>query len=171
MNYKLRLRALEPEDAEIMYEAETDEAAWRYSDYLAPMSKEMLRDYALTYDADPIRSGQLRLIIEADGKVAGILDLFEISPRHLRADTGIYLLPEYRGKGLGTIALEQAKAYGRFRLGLHQLTASVGQHNKAARRCYEKAGFESTGTRPEWLRTAEGWENVELFRCKLNTKG
>lgn len=169
MDYKLRLRALEPEDAEIMYEAEADEAAWRYSDYLAPMSKEMLRDYALTYDADPFRSGQLRLIIEANEKAAGILDFFEISPRHLRADTGIYLLPEYRGKGIGTIAIEQAKAYGRVRLGLYQLTASVGQHNKAARCCYEKAGFVSTGTRLEWLRTAEGWENVELLRCKLNT--
>ena len=62
-NRKLRLRALEPEDAEMMYEAESDPAAWRYSDYLAPMSREMLREYALTYDADPLRSGQLRLII------------------------------------------------------------------------------------------------------------
>ncbi|MDE5849776.1 MAG: GNAT family N-acetyltransferase, partial [Muribaculaceae bacterium] len=61
MDYELRLRALEPEDADMMYDAESDEAAWRYSDYLAPMSLELLREYALTYDADPFRSGQLRL--------------------------------------------------------------------------------------------------------------
>ena len=89
MNHELRLRALEPEDAEMMYAAESDEAAWLYSDYLAPLSLEMLRQYALSYDADPMRSGQLRLIIEVDGRAAGILDIFDISPRHLRADTGI----------------------------------------------------------------------------------
>ena len=167
MNYKLKLRALEPDDAEMMYEAESDPDAWKYSDYLAPMSREMLRDYALTYDADPFRSGQLRLIIEADVTAVGILDLFDISPRHLRADTGLYLLPAYRGKGLGGEALRLAKEYSRVRLGLHQLTASVAQQNEAARRCYEKAGFSPSGTRPEWLLTPEGWEYVELFNCIL----
>lgn len=167
MNYKLKLRALEPDDAEMMYEAESDPDAWKYSDYLAPMSREMLRDYALTYDADPFRSGQLRLIIEADMTAVGILDLFDISPRHLRADTGLYLLPAYRGKGVGVDALRLAKEYCRVRLGLHQLTASVAQQNEAARRCYEKAGFSQSGTRPEWLRTPEGWEDVALFNCIL----
>ncbi|MDE6291265.1 MAG: GNAT family N-acetyltransferase [Muribaculaceae bacterium] len=169
MNNELRLRALEPDDAEMMYSAESDEAAWRYSDYLAPMSREMLRHYALTYDADPMRSGQLRLIIEIDGKAAGILDLFEISPRHLRADTGIYLLPEFRGNGYGAMTLELAKDFCRRRLGLHQLTASVAHRNSDALRCYGKAGFTSTGRRPDWLRTPEGFEDVELLACRLTT--
>ena len=166
-NRKLRLRALEPEDAEMMYEAESDPAAWRYSDYLAPMSREMLREYALTYDADPLRSGQLRLIIDMEGTAAGLLDLFDISPRHMRADTGIYLLPAFRGMGLGVKALELAKDYCRARLGLHQLTAGVAQQNTAARRCYEKAGFHTTGTRPDWLRSEIGWEDIDLLHCRL----
>lgn len=164
---ELRLRAVEPEDAELMYLAEDDPAAWTYSDYLAPMSREMLREYALTYDADPFRSGQLRLIIEAAGKAAGILDLFDISARHMRADTGIYLFPEHRGKGLGTLALEAAKDYCRCRLGLHQLTASVAVGNPEALECYRKAGFTSTGRRRDWLRMTEGWEDVELLWCVL----
>lgn len=167
MNHELKLRALEPDDADMMYEAESDEAAWRYSDYLAPMSLEMLRHYALTYDADPIRSGQLRLIIDLDATSVGILDLFDISPRHLRADTGLYLLPGFRGKGLGIRALELAKEYCRTRLGLHQLTASVASRNSAALHCFKKAGFSSTGTRPDWLRTPCGWEDVVLLYCRL----
>lgn len=167
MNYELRLRALEPEDADMMYGAESDPAAWRYSDYLAPMSREQLREYALTYDADPFRSGQLRLIIDVDGAAAGILDLFDISPRHLRADSGIYLLPDYRGKGIGVKALELVKDYCRHRLGLYQLTASVAQNNKEAFRCYEKAGFSSTGVRKEWLRTPDGYEDIKLMRVKI----
>ncbi len=167
MKENLKLRALEPEDAAMMYEAESDEAAWRYSDYIAPMSLEMLRHYALTYDADPFRSGQLRLIIEVNGKAAGILDFFEVSPRHLRAETGLYLLPQFRGKGLGVKSLELAKDYGRERLGLHQLTASVGINNKEALRCFEKAGFRSSGTRPDWLRTPGGYEDTTLLFCIL----
>ena len=166
-NGELRLRALEPEDAEMMYEAESDPAAWRYSDYLAPMSREMLREYALTYDADPMRSGQLRLIIDKDGTAIGMLDLFDISPRHLRADTGIYILPDYRWGGIGVKALQLAKDYCRSRLGLHQLTASVAQQNTAARRCYEKAGFQTSGTRPDWLRSENGWEDIDLLHCRL----
>lgn len=167
MNYKVKLRALEPEDAELMYEAENDEAAWIYSDYLAPLSRELLSHYALTYDADPFRSGQLRLIIEMDETPVGILDLFDISPRHLRAETGIYLLPKFRDLGLGTEALLSAKYFCRKRLGLHQLTATIAQANMAARICYEKAGFSSTGIRHDWLRLPEGYEDVEIFSCIL----
>lgn len=167
MHYELRLRAVEPEDAEMMHEAESDPAAWLYSDYLAPMSLEMIRHYALTYDADPLRSGQLRLIIEAEGEAAGILDLFDISARHLRADTGIYLLPAFRKMGLGVKALELAKEYCRERLGLHQLTATVAEENSPALNCYEKAGFSSSGKRPDWLRMADGYQDVRMMWTKL----
>ena len=170
MYYELKLRALEPEDAEMMYEAESDPEAWRYSDYLAPMSLNMLREYAITYDADPFRSGQLRLILEVDGSPGGILDLFDISARHLRADTGIYILPAFRRKGIGTRTLQLAKDYCRERLGLHQLTASVARGNTVALRCYEKAGFSVTGSRPEWLRTPDGFEDILLLSAILSPK-
>lgn len=167
MNCELKLRAVEPEDAEMMYKAENDEAAWQYSDYLAPMSCEILRQYALTYDADPLRSGQLRLVIEYGESPVGLLDLFDISPRHLRADTGIYLLPEFRGMGLGVKALELAKEYSGRRLGLHQLTATIAQSNATAKLCYEKAGFKPTGIRPDWLRTPDGYQSATILSAVL----
>ena len=168
MNYELKLRAVEPGDADHMYEAENDEAAWAYSDYLAPLSHELLSQYALTYDADPFRSGQLRLIIEVGVIPVGILDLFDISPRHMRADTGIYIFPEFRGKGLATEALLAVKTFCKIRLGLHQLTATVAKENIYALRCYKKAGFISTGTRPHWLRTPDGFLDVEMLHCIIN---
>ncbi|MDE6548793.1 MAG: GNAT family N-acetyltransferase [Muribaculaceae bacterium] len=167
MDLEIKLRAIEPDDADMMYEAECDKAAWAYSDYLAPLSHELLQHYALTYDADPFRSGQLRLIIEIGKISVGILDLFDISPRHLRADTGIYLLPEFRGKGLAAKALEVAKEYCRERLGIHQLTATIAQINESAKHCYEKAGFKPTGTRIDWLRTPDGYQDVILYSCLL----
>lgn len=163
----LKLRAVEPEDADLMFEAESDEEAWKYSDYLAPLSRELLRQYALTYDADPLRSGQLRMIIDIAGAPAGILDIFDISVRNLRADTGIYILPHFRGNGVGTKSLEAAKEFCRRRLGLHQLTASIADANTAALRCYEKAAFIQTGSRPDWLRTPEGYQDILLLSCIL----
>ncbi len=162
-NKAIRLRAVEPEDAVMMYEAENDEAAWIYSDYLAPLSRELISRYALTYDADPFRSGQLRLIIEKDVIPIGMLDLFDISTRHLRADTGIYILPDFRGKGFASEALGEAIVFCRKRLGLHQLTASVAKSNAEALSCYKKAGFTVTGSRRDWIRTPDGFESVELL--------
>ncbi|MDE6637257.1 MAG: GNAT family N-acetyltransferase [Muribaculaceae bacterium] len=167
MHYELNLRALEPEDADMMYQAENDEAAWIYSDYLAPLSLELLRQYALTYDADPFRSGQLRLIIDVDGSASGILDLFDISPRHLRAETGIYILPQFRGKGIATEALNAAKDYASNRLGLHQLTASISEQNQEALKTYKKAGFQITGSRPDWLRTHDGYQSINILSSIL----
>ncbi len=167
MTRTIKLRALEPDDAEMMYEAECDEAAWKYSDYLAPLSRELLHHYALTYDAEPFRSGQLRLIIEKDETPVGLLDLVEISPRHLRAEVGIYLLPEFRGSGLGTDALLEAKKYCKMRLGLHRLGAMVADSNSPAKRSFEKAGFTVTGLRPDWFRTSEGFEDVLILSSPL----
>ncbi len=167
MNYELKLRALEPEDADMMYEAENDEDAWKYSDYLAPLSRELLHHYALTYDAEPFRSGQLRLIIAIDETPIGILDLMDISARHLRAEIGIYLLPEFRGKGLGTEALLIAKDYCRNRLCLHQLGATIADSNPTAKLSFSHAGFTVTGRRPAWLRTPDGYEDVELLSTFL----
>ncbi len=167
MKNELRLRALEPEDADMMYEAENDEAAWKYSDYLAPLSRELLHHYALTYDADPFRSGQLRLIIEKNETPVGILDLFEISPRHLRAEIGIYLLPKFRGKGFGTEALLAAKDYCKNRLCLHQLGATIAESNAPAKRSFERAGFSVSGIRPDWLRTPDGYDSVLLLSTFL----
>lgn len=163
----ITLRAIEPEDVEIMYEVESDESAWKYSDYLAPLSREILRAYAITYDADPFRSGQLRLVIDISGTPIGIADLYDISPRHLRADSGIYILPEFRKKGLAAEALECLKEYAKIRLGLHQLTATISENNTNAIRAYKKAGFSQTGTRPDWLRNSDSYENVMLYTAIL----
>lgn len=170
MRGRLHLRALEPEDTDMMYEAEKDEAAWRYSDYLAPLSREMLLQYALEYDADPLKSGQLRLIIDLDSIPIGMLDLFEVSARHLRAEIGIYILPQFRGKGYATQSLELAKNYCISRLGLHQLTASVAQRNGAAMRCFIKAGFLPTGKRLDWIRIYKDYEDVTLLSSILDSE-
>ncbi len=83
-NEIIKLRPVEPEDAETMWIVESDSEQWMQNGMSAPLSRQNLTDYALSYDADPVRAGQLRLIIESKPEkgIIGIADLYDISVQH-----------------------------------------------------------------------------------------
>lgn len=164
----IKLRAVEPEDAEFMFRAELDPVTEEYSDQTAPLSLELMRQYAVTYDADPFRSGQLRLIVEdIHGRRIGIADLFDISARHSRAECGLYIVESERGKGFGRKALLALKHLAVSRLGLSQLTATVAEENAAALATFKSAGFARTGFRPKWWRDSSGFHDVIILNTIL----
>lgn len=151
-----------------MYIAESDPDAGEYSEQNAPLSKELLKQYALTYDADPFRSGQLRLIIEnEDGRAIGIADIYDISPRHSRAECGIYIVPEMRGMGYAKEILLEMKRVAARTLGLNQLTATISEDNAPALSAFQSAGFTATGIRPMWWRNSSGYHDVKIFNSIL----
>ena len=165
---RLHLRALEPSDADFMYEVENDAQAWRYSDTVAPLSRRILRDYALTYDADPFTAGQLRLIItEEDTKTpVGIVDLYEVSQRHQRAFIGIYICKEYRGKGYADETVELIEDYAHNSLHLHQLGAKVEEGHILGEKLFENRGYAINGHLKDWLSTPDG----KFVGMKIYTK-
>ncbi|WP_367950492.1 GNAT family N-acetyltransferase [uncultured Alistipes sp.] len=86
----VRLRAVEPDDVEIMYLWENDPEVWRVSGTLAPFSRHALMKFVEEQHSDVYLTRQLRLIIEnPEGKAAGTLDLFELDPLNRRAGVGI----------------------------------------------------------------------------------
>ncbi|MDE6273292.1 MAG: GNAT family N-acetyltransferase [Muribaculaceae bacterium] len=148
----LKLRAVEPQDADLFYRAENDMEAWDHSDSLAPFSMHLLREYAENYRADPVTDGQLRLIIEEkeNRQTIGILDLYDISFIHGRAFVGIYILPELRRNGYALEAIEVGVAYARRRLGLRILGAKILANNYGSIELFHKANFLKGGTLPDW---------------------
>lgn len=167
---RLHLRALEPEDADFMYEVENDAQAWRYSDTIAPLSKRLLRDYAITYDADPFSAGQLRLIITEEGKEkpVGIVDLYDITQRHRHAFIGIYICKEYRGKGYGDETLDLIEEYAHNNLHLHQLGAKVEDNHNIVEDLFKRRGYELKGTLDEWLSLPNGgYSGLKVYTKKL----
>lgn len=167
---RLHLRALEPSDADFMYEVENDAQAWRYSDTIAPLSRRILRDYALTYDADPFTAGQLRLIITQEGnnQPVGIVDLYDVSQRHQRAFIGIYICKEFRGKGYADETLGLIEDYAHNNLHLHQLGSKVEEHHSTAEKLFRNRGYELKGILDEWLSTPDGkYAAMKLFTKKL----
>lgn len=167
---RLHLRALEPSDADFMYEVENDAQAWRYSDTIAPLSRKILRDYALTYDADPFTAGQLRLIIteKENNNPVGIIDLYEVSQRHQRAFIGIYICKGYRSKGYADETLELIEDYAHNTLHLHQLGAKVEDGYEKAEKLFTGRGYVLKGNLEDWLSTPDGkFVGMKLFTKNL----
>lgn len=165
---KIHLRAVEPSDADFMYEVENDAVAWRYSDTIAPLSRSILREYALNYDANPFTAGQIRLIItDAETKTpVGIIDLYEISQRHLRAFVGIYICKEYRGKGYAEEALRQMEYYARTTLHLNNLAAKIEEGHNVAIKLFKDQGFKESGRLEKWLSAPDGKYSDMLLYVK-----
>lgn len=164
----LRLRAVEPDDADLMWEADNDASQWGDVGIEAPFSRENMRTYALTYDADPFRAGQLRLILEFDGVAAGIIDLYDISPSRHTSWVGIYILPRYRGRNFGRVALNLLSDYACDILNLRVLAAKISANNPHSANTFSAAGFQKCGSIPNWLLVANKPVDLHIYQLQLS---
>lgn len=172
-DFKVRLRAVEPEDVDKMYIWENDREIWPFGGTHAPMSRHQLWEYANNYDANPFSSGQLRLIIEISGKdegkeACGTADLYDIDAVNSRAMTGIMVAPEWRRKGIAAKALKLLETYCRDTLGLAILASEVASDNLPSINLFgKKGGFILVGRRPSWFKRGNGFISAVLFQKKL----
>mgnify|MGYP006309172521 FL=1 len=114
VNRQISLRALEPEDLEILYRWENDTGLWHLSNTLVPYSRYLLKEYLEHSRKDIFELKQLRLIIELneDKRPVGAIDLFDFDPFHRRAGIGILIAEKSdRKKGYAREALETLKEY------------------------------------------------------------
>ncbi len=164
----IRLRAVEPEDLDLMYLMENDTEMWQNGSSNVPYSHFALRQFIQQNTNDIYRDGQLRLVVEsADGTAVGFLDLQNFDARHLRAEVGIALIPEWQGRGLGTEALRLLQIYVQQHLRLYQLYAYVSMQNEAARHLFRRAGYQETAVLKDWLRAEKGWQDAAFFQLHL----
>ncbi len=165
------LRAIEPNDLDMLYRLENEPDVWRVSWGEAPVSRQLLWEYIQNYTADIYRDRQLRWIVEADGKPVGTVDISDFDPRNSRAMLGIAVDKDWRNKGIAGEAVRQAIEYCRGVLHLHQLVVIVPKHNAISMTLFLRAGFTSIGRLCDWLRTPTGYEDCLLMRLPLSTSG
>lgn len=153
MNGKnIRLRAIEPEDLDILYEIENDRLLWDVGATNVPYSRYSLHNYIASQTNDIFADRQLRLMIEnEDGQTIGIVDLMNFDPQHQRAEIGIVVMTPWRRKGYAKEAIAQIVKYSTERLHLHQLYAFVATDNEASLRLFSKSGFVSGSVLTDWL--------------------
>lgn len=164
MDARLRLRAPEPSDLEMLYGLENLPEVRDVSCFDAPVSRQMLADYLIGYSADISRDRQLRLIAEVDGEAAGAVDLYDYSACHSRAMVGVAVLPEWRGKGVGLAMLTHAAEYCRIKLSLHQLCAFVARYNEPSLRLFAAAGFKTSGCLRSWIKRGSAYEDAVIMQ-------
>jgi diamine N-acetyltransferase len=165
-NNTVILRAIEPEDVELLYCWENDPEIWEVSHTLTPFSKYILALYIKNSDRDIYESKQLRLMIDNPlGKTVGSIDIFDFDPYHSRAGIGILIHnTNERSKGYATAALDLLIPYCFNKLNIHQLYANIESENKASRSLFEKQDFTICGIKKEWLRSDGGWKDELLMQ-------
>lgn len=164
----IRLRPLEPEDLDALYDIENAMEEWEYGCTNVPFSRYALRDYIATNSYDIYADKQVRQVITDDSNaVLGLIDLCNFDPRHLRAEVSIVVSPLYRKKGIAYQAMQNIIAYADEFLHLSQLYALVSEANTPAISLFGKSGFEQTATLKAWLSGKEGRGNALLFQLFL----
>ncbi len=168
MNTKMmniRLRAIEPEDLDLLYGIENDTRLWNVGTTNVPYSRYTLHDYIATSADDIYADRQLRLIVETeDGKTVGIADLMHFDPQHLRAEAGIVIMDAFRRKGFGTAAIDALGDYALRVLHLHQLYAVVAVDNQPAVALFKKAGFQQQALLKGWLHEEHSYVDAVLMQ-------
>ena len=173
---KLCLRALEPTDVELLYRWENDPAIWKISQTQKPFSHYTLQMFVEVSREELNKTGQLRLMVdllpeEADQipQTIGIVDIFEYDPFHQKAGLGILIHQDYRGNQYAHELLDLTLEYLFSTLLLHQVYCNIQEDNEISLNLFKKHGFQIVGLQKDWIRSAQGFQNVYLLQL-INEK-
>jgi diamine N-acetyltransferase len=157
----IHLRAMEPEDIDILYNWENDTTVWHISNTNAPFSRYLIEQYVFSVQ-DVFVNKQIRLMIDTEGKAIGCIDIFDFDPINKKAGIGILIDDTMRNKGYANDALETLIKYCFTTLQLHQLYCSILTDNEASLKLFAKQGFKICGKRCDWVFVNNKWKD-EFF--------
>ena len=165
-NKKIKLRALEPEDLEFLYQIENNESFWEVSHTQTPFSKYILKQYLENAHLDIYESKQLRLMIEEKStyKQIGMIDLFDFNPQHKRAGIGILIHPDFQKRGFASEALSILINYSFSHLQMHQLYANITSDNSNSLALFQKQNFIKIGVKKDWIISEGNFKDEVLFQ-------
>ena len=162
---QISLRAIEPEDLDLLYRIENDVELWNVGTSNVPYSRYLLHDYVANTKNDIYTDRQVRMMVENDeGLVIGVVDLVSFDPANQRAEVGLIILNSYRHQGYGTAVLSKIADYALRILHLHQLYAYVDIQNEASLRVFEKAGYQIAAEIKDWLFDGQKYRNSVLLQ-------
>ncbi|MGW4946978.1 GNAT family N-acetyltransferase [Actinoplanes sp. NPDC004185] len=155
----VRLRAMEPSDAEALWRWNHDPEVMRWMQDSHPQSLAQVTRW-LGEERGRNEYGDLLLGVEvqADDKLIGLVRLHGAEPELGIAELDIYLGEKnYWGKGYATDTVRTVCRYGFDKMRLHKITLTVVTENEAAWRAYRKVGFVQEGRLREVFRRDGRW--------------
>jgi len=146
------LRALEPDDLDILYDTENDKSLWKYSNTSSPFSKHSLKKFIENSHLDIIEHKQVRLVLSDKNNLPfGFIDLFKYDMINKRAGVGVIIFEKYRSKGLGSISLDLIENYVKKYIPIHQLYANISTENIESIKLFEKHNYLKVGNKKDWI--------------------
>lgn len=168
MKFKeIKLRAVEPEDLELLYKWENNSQYWIISNTVTPFSRYTLKRYIENSHKNIYVTGQLRLMIDhiESRKTIGTIDIFDFDPFHKRAGIGILIADEsFRRKGYASMALKALIEYCFNTLLLHQLYCNILGTNHESMDLFKKTGFREIGIKKDWINSLNGYLDEHIFQ-------
>lgn len=161
----IQLRAVEPEDLELLYSWENDSFLWVHGNTYSPFSKYAIKQYIAGIQ-DIYESRQLRLIIEEkqNKQAVGTIELYDFDIHNSRIAIGILIDKKHRRKNFAFQSIRLIDNYVFDYLHLHQIYAYIAESNNASIRLFEKCNYEKKTLLIDWIRQDDKFENVFLFQ-------
>jgi len=163
---RIYLRALEPEDLDVVYDIENDTSLWEVGDTQTPYSRFLIKQYLENAQQDIFEAKQLRLAVcDTNNNTIGLIDVFDFDIKNKRAGIGIIIKSESdRFKGYGKEALELLVNYCFTSLHLHQVYANVSESNLPSLKLFEGNGFKKIGLKKDWSFDGHQYTNEYLLQ-------
>ena len=142
----VRLRALEPTDAERAYKWINDREVTRFLMARYPYSLAFEQDF-MAQAAKANDYSETRFAIETkDGVHIGMCGIHRGRPEERAADLGIMIgEADYRDGGYGTDTMLTLLTFGFDQMNLHRVSLGVFEFNERAQAVYRKVGFVEEG--------------------------
>tara|TARA_B100001175_G_C19500754_1_gene637935 strand:- start:1543 stop:2064 length:522 start_codon:yes stop_codon:yes gene_type:complete len=164
-NEIVSLRAIEPEDIDLLFDLENDVGLWKYSNRLQPYSRDLLQNYIANAHKDIFETRQIKFTISRiDHTAVGFIDLFNYEPLHRRAGVGLLIRNQDQSKGYGGGALDLIRIYAQKYLQLHQLYVNIAEENKISIKLFERQGYSFAGKKKDWNFYEGEYHNENIYQ-------
>ncbi|MCC6442408.1 MAG: GNAT family N-acetyltransferase [Armatimonadetes bacterium] len=151
MNYwqgkKVRLRGVEPSDAEIFFQWNQDSEMGRNLEFLwPPISRELVRKQVEEMALRTMEQDRFRWVIEdASGMPVGQIDTHHCDSRTGNFSYGLNIAPEHQRQGYASEAIRMILRYYFEEIRYHKATVEILSHNHASIALHERLGFMQEG--------------------------
>jgi len=155
------LRTIEEEDLEFLRDGVNDPDVREGLTTAFPFNAEQEREYfeeqisnqedvhlAICADSEAQRASEQSSEERSDPRddeIVGTIGLHDLDQRAGSCEIGLWLAPEFHGRGYGTEASRVLTDYAFRELRMHRVVARVLATNEASARIWEKLGFEEEG--------------------------
>lgn len=143
----IRLRQQNEEDASYIFKLRSNELVNQYLDQDIFTTNERAESFLQQNLEKFSRKEGLFWVIEdsASQQVIGDFTLWDIDRKHLRAELGYTLHPDFWSKGIMTKVAHTIIPFAFDQLGVHSLKADINPNNESSRKLLLKLGFQKEG--------------------------